>query len=224
MSRNKPRELSERGPEVGLYAPSRADLKRQRIIEVASKVFSANGGNPTSFESVAAAAGVTRTALYYYFPTKADLVRAVLTRTVDWNWWELAIEAGRGRTDFSERLRLLLFECLARSVQSPGDVYYALLEASRADPEVRAGLRSYTSELHRAIHALVVDCKAQGSLPENTDISAVTDGVVGLIWCVASGLAHTTSKTVISQVKNAIEVVSGNLSGGGWPVSHDAQH
>lgn len=223
MSRGKPRELSERGPAGGLYAPSRVDLKRQKIIEVASELFSANGGNPTSFESVAAAAGVTRTALYYYFPTKADLVRAVLTRTVDWEWWMVAIEAGRGLTSFSDRLRLLLFECVARSVQSPGDVYYALLSASRDDQEVRTGLRSYASDLRQAIHGLVVECKAQGSLPENTDVSTVTEGVVGLIWCVASGLANTTSKTVINQVKSAIEVICANLSQDSWPGSRDVQ-
>jgi AcrR family transcriptional regulator len=198
-------------------ASSRADLKRQDIIEVASKLFSANGGNPTSFESVAAAAGVTRTALYYYFPTKADLVRAVLTRTVYWNWWTVAIEAGRGLPNFSERLRLLLFECFARSVESRGDVYYSLVSASRDDSEIRAGLRSYASEMHQAIHDLVVECKEQGILPEKTGVEEVTDGVVGLVWCISSGLTHTTSKTIIGQVKSAIEVVCANLSGDGSP-------
>jgi AcrR family transcriptional regulator len=176
---------------------------------VAARLFAENGGNPTSLESIAAAAGVTRTALYYYFPTKADLVRSVLMRTMHWDWWTTVIEAGSGADQFSERLHLLLSECVNRSLDSNGDVYFALLDAARGDSEIRAGLRSYVSAMRSGVRDLVRDCRDRGHLPADTDVDAVSEGVVGLVWCVASGLAHSRNKTAVAQVRNAIDLVCG---------------
>src|SRR6202011_5215494 len=106
---------------------SLADDRRQQLLEVASQQFARQGRDLISMESIALAAGVTRTAIYYYFPTKADLVRAVLMRSIDWRWWNTAIAKGRRALSFSERVHILLSECVQRSVATEGDVYFALV-------------------------------------------------------------------------------------------------
>lgn len=55
----------------------RAPVRRDRILEAATQVFGTSGFGAGMGE-VAAAAGVHRTVLYYYFPTKDDLLKAVL--------------------------------------------------------------------------------------------------------------------------------------------------
>lgn len=53
--------------------------RRQEILDAALTVFSAQGYSAATNAQIAREAGVTTAALYYYFPSKADLFRAVIT-------------------------------------------------------------------------------------------------------------------------------------------------
>jgi|SRR4051812_12437226 AcrR family transcriptional regulator len=53
---------------------------RARVVDEATKAFSERGLRDVSLTEIAAAAGVTRQGLLHYFPSKTDLVLAVLTR------------------------------------------------------------------------------------------------------------------------------------------------
>jgi TetR/AcrR family transcriptional regulator len=55
----------------------------ERILDAALAVFSAHGFGGARVEAIAAAAGLSKTNLLYYFRTKADLYLAVLRRTLD---------------------------------------------------------------------------------------------------------------------------------------------
>lgn len=64
--------------------------KRAQIAKAARKLFLELGYAGTSMDAVSAQAGVSKQTLYTYFPTKVDLLQAILTR-------ELAgIQAGAG--------------------------------------------------------------------------------------------------------------------------------
>lgn len=54
-----------------------AEQTRQHIIEAARKVFHANGVSRSTLEQIAAAAGVTRGAVYWHFENKAELFFAM---------------------------------------------------------------------------------------------------------------------------------------------------
>jgi len=53
---------------------------RNRILDAAERVFSRRGATRPSLEDIAAAAGVTRGAIYWHFRNKADLFAAMLAR------------------------------------------------------------------------------------------------------------------------------------------------
>lgn len=53
--------------------------RRQEILEAALRVFSHKGYAAATNTDIAREAGVTAAALYYYFPSKADLFKAALT-------------------------------------------------------------------------------------------------------------------------------------------------
>jgi TetR/AcrR family acrAB operon transcriptional repressor len=53
---------------------------RDRILDAAERVFSRRGASRPSLEDIAAAAGVTRGAIYWHFRNKADLFAAMLAR------------------------------------------------------------------------------------------------------------------------------------------------
>jgi AcrR family transcriptional regulator len=51
---------------------------RARILETATDLFTVQGYEKTSLREIAERVGVTKAALYYYFPGKDDLLRALL--------------------------------------------------------------------------------------------------------------------------------------------------
>jgi TetR/AcrR family transcriptional regulator, cholesterol catabolism regulator len=62
---------------------SRADERRQRILEGAVAVFSSRGYRAASMNDVAARVGLSKPALYHYVRTKEDLLVAVYEEVLD---------------------------------------------------------------------------------------------------------------------------------------------
>jgi AcrR family transcriptional regulator len=56
------------------------DLKRKQILDAAEKLLLRNGYEATAMAEVARRAGVANNAVYWYFPSKDDLLAAVLRR------------------------------------------------------------------------------------------------------------------------------------------------
>ncbi len=56
------------------------DLKRKQIMDAAERLFLRNGYEATAMAAVAKGAGVANNAVYWYFPSKDDLLAAVLRR------------------------------------------------------------------------------------------------------------------------------------------------
>ena len=59
-----------------------AQATRSALLDAAERVFSERGVSRTSLSDVAAAAGVTRGAVYWHFKDKVDLLDAMLRRVV----------------------------------------------------------------------------------------------------------------------------------------------
>jgi AcrR family transcriptional regulator len=187
-------------------------------------LFVENGGEPTSLEMVAAAAGVTRTAVYYYFPSKSDLLQEVLRR-LDWDWWLSAIKQSEEDRFLSGRLRILLRTLLTQSSENEESVYFALVKASRDDSDVRRTLRTQLRTVQSSIRGMVAGCDDVREL-DARELDDLVDGVLGLVWCMASGIANTKNRSVINQMMKAIDLVCPeppdrfrNLFGGGPPRS-----
>jgi len=58
-------------------------LKRERIMDAATRLFAAQGFHGTSVESIAGALGVTKPFVYYHFKDKAELLTAICRRGAD---------------------------------------------------------------------------------------------------------------------------------------------
>jgi AcrR family transcriptional regulator len=66
---------------VGLTTRGRAS--RERILAAAAQLFHERGVHATSVDEVLAASGTGKSQLYHYFPSKTELVRAVLAYQLD---------------------------------------------------------------------------------------------------------------------------------------------
>ena len=89
---------------------SRSDAQRQTILDAASLLFIEKGFGGTNINDIADAVGMTRTALYYYFPSKESMLEA-LTREVTERAGELTKEvAQRAELAPDESLRQLIVQ------------------------------------------------------------------------------------------------------------------
>jgi AcrR family transcriptional regulator len=201
---------SERHPPAREGPPQRD--RRDAIVRAATKLFVENDAKRTSLESVAAAAGVTRTAVYYYFPSKADLVQEVIKR-LDWDWWLNAIERSKLEPSLSGRLRILLRTLVTEASEHNGTIYFALVDAAREDDEVRAGLRSQLQMVRASIRDMVNGCEDIRPLPKGRRLNDVVDGVLGMVWCMSSGVANTRNQSVLAQVTKAIDLICSTPAG-----------
>jgi AcrR family transcriptional regulator len=131
---------------MGKREPVVRDTK-QRILDAALEVFGEHGYRGASVDDVAAAAGVTKGAIYYYFTDKDDLARDLQHRL----WDQLSQEALRVYdVDRSTVDNLLVcFEAFLTTIQGmPGarvflrDAWFSpeLDEAGRNDHELALGL------------------------------------------------------------------------------------
>lgn len=119
---------------------------RARILDTATSLFYERGVHAVGVNEIAAGAGASKLSLYRYFPSKAELVRAMLTEHSDrihaWLDRETAAAAGPDRV-------LAIFDLLTTWFAQPGYHGCAIVNGvtdTRADPEVAAIARQH---LHR---------------------------------------------------------------------------
>lgn len=75
------RELANTPSSLGM-TPERRPA-RERVVEVARRLFRARGYERTALRSVSEALGVTKAAVYYHFRAKEDLLAAIVGPTLD---------------------------------------------------------------------------------------------------------------------------------------------
>lgn len=87
---------------------------RNALLDAAEAVFEARGVSAASLQEVAAAAGVTRGAVYWHFRDKADLFNAMMDRAIlpfEQHWQMVSADEA---CDPLQRLRQLLVDILGR--------------------------------------------------------------------------------------------------------------
>ena len=95
-------------PTAAKARSARGTVQRQAILDAASLLFIEKGFGGTNINDIADAVGMTRTALYYYFPSKESVLEA-LTKEVTERASELTNEvAQRSELPPDEALRLLI--------------------------------------------------------------------------------------------------------------------
>jgi AcrR family transcriptional regulator len=119
---------------------------RARILETATSLFYERGVHAVGVNEIAAAAGASKLSLYRYFPSKAELVRAMLTEHSDriHAWLDRRTATATGPDGV-----LAVFDLLTEWFAQPGYHGCAIVNGvtdTRADPEVAAIARTH---LHR---------------------------------------------------------------------------
>ncbi|MGW0327690.1 TetR/AcrR family transcriptional regulator [Nocardia sp. NPDC003183] len=163
--------------EHGVEPAIRSDARRNRaLILAAAQRALAERGNTVSLAEVARRAGVGAGTVHRHFPTKTDLLEAVMQQRVD----RLAALAADHLTDPDPGAAFFAL-CTHVIVTTPGNKDLCDLVQSD-DGWPRALLRGAGNRFHRALGALLASAQRQGAVRRDVVVTDVLDIFTG---CVA---------------------------------------
>ncbi len=155
---------------------------RQQLIEVARRLFAEKGYGATSVADILRAAGVHSGSLYHFFPTKQDLLLAVLDGYLDGIEPMLLEPAWEGVDDPVERIFALL--AAYRRFLEQTDCFFGCpigslaLEFHEPDPPVRERLAANFAAWIEAVRRCLVEAGSRMQLPRDIDVDALAGFVL----------------------------------------------
>jgi AcrR family transcriptional regulator len=158
-------------------------VQRQTILDAASLLFIEKGFGGTNINDIADAVGVTRTALYYYFPSKEAMLEA-LTKDVTERASELTAEVSRrGELRPDEALRELILRQAALVLAHPLQFRVAERSESSLPEEQRLAAQAARRAVRDGFVKVIRRGIAQGVfLPVDADVAAFS--IIGMCnWC-----------------------------------------
>ncbi|MGZ4902519.1 MAG: TetR/AcrR family transcriptional regulator [Halobacteriota archaeon] len=166
--------------------PEYKEEARNRIVNAAQVAFSEKGYDQTTMEEIAQRLGVSKGALYLYFPSKEELFRAITAQAQN-QLREVLSDS------FKERNLLRgasAFLDTALTPQYRPNLYLTfefLSEASR-NGELRAILKDDHDNDLAAVRTFLQDQRDRGIIRSDVDIHTLSFGIIGLYYGLRAGL------------------------------------
>lgn len=149
----------------------RGDQRRARLLEALDELLLDHGLEAITVADITARAGVTRSAFYFYFESKAAAVAAL---TAD--MYAQATEASRAlyTGDAPPRVRLeSMVRGLVDAWRDHHQLYRAMLEARHSDDTVRAHWDAGRRSFIRPVSEVIDHERASGAAPPGPDSTAL---------------------------------------------------
>ncbi len=138
-------------PEKGVPRERRREFRNEQLLEVAARLFAHQGLEGTTTKDIARAAGVSPSLLYHYYPSKEDLlvavvahfdptsrVRSLMEGDLEGSVYEVLLRILKGIAEFLEERRDMLWLCMRAASRFP-QVAQALKDTKTQLTELMAG-------------------------------------------------------------------------------------
>ena len=150
----------------------------QAVLDVAVAAFIEHGYDATSMGMLSARLGLSKAAIYHHFPAKVELLRAALDEAVG-GLEGVLLEEGALSGSPQERLAFVLRGAI--HVLATRLPYVTLLLRVRGNTDVEREALARRREFDRAVTALVVEARDEGSVRADIDPRVVTRLLFGMI-------------------------------------------
>lgn len=169
------------------------DEKRREILDAALRAFSRNGYRGTNLQSVAAAAGIGKSSIYHYFPTRDTLFQALMRHLLE---SEVALfdEVLAADGTASERLEALIAG-VEQVIEAWGKTGPLLIDCLQ-DKRGRKAVAGTLSHIHEPLRRLIADGQRAGEFRRGdpaamaTVVIACLDGVLLLRLLDPQSVSH----------------------------------
>lgn len=150
---------------------------RERIIQTAAKLIIEHGTASTSLADIAGAAGISKGTLFYYYPTKADLIFDITERHMQHMSQKILRWVEDAASDVPPRKILkLVFETIT-AAEARGQIHvYLIQEALTNNPSLRERFREEYSKWREFIQKGL-----ERLLPDETDYETLSWIILGLL-------------------------------------------
>jgi AcrR family transcriptional regulator len=158
--------------------PTKGDERRERLLHALRELLRERALDSIGVAEIARAAGVTRSGFYFYFPTKAAAVAALLSELRD-----RVVAAGGAWYDGDEsapreRVRAAV-EGSIRLWRGQAALMVAMLDAAGQDPEVRQAWSSWIDEFVDRIAGRIDRDRRNGMVKAETSSTALASLLMG---------------------------------------------
>ena len=155
------------------------ESQKARIITAAAKVFQAKGYQAATMDDLAKAVGMTKAAVYYYYPKKNDILLEICQSAID-GALDRVREVNRSEASAAERLRQMIagnVEVLTGNIEAWAVFYQEM--ALRRDPQARKIVAGMT-EFSTSLETVIAEGIESGEF-RTVDTHLVTLGVFGML-------------------------------------------
>jgi AcrR family transcriptional regulator len=178
----------------GFDAPASVRVRRRRkdrpgeLLDAALALFAERGFTATRAEEIAARAGVSKGTIYVYFPSKEDLLMALIARQLSSEIAAAAQRAAGHHGTSADRLRALLRDwCSLLDDEAAGALVKVVFTEARSFPQLMDfWVREVAEPVHRLIGHAVRDGMGRGEF-RKTDPDVV---VRTLVLPIIMGCLH----------------------------------
>lgn len=173
---------TRRAAAADAMAPgAKSARKRQSILDAAARLFCERGYAGVRLEDIAQAAGTQSGAIYYYFPSKEDLVEELLKLALGPAIQQLrdAVAALPPQTSYRDRIAAAMRAQLSRSLLR-GDYTLAFMKIHDQVPEaVQARFASYPQAYAAFWGDLLKGALEAGELREDVNLMVMRTALLG---------------------------------------------
>ena len=156
----------------------RPGLSRQDVLEAAVAAFIEHGYDATSMGMLSSRLGLSKAAIYHHFPAKVELLRAALDEALGGLEGVLRQEDALGGSP-EQRLAFVMRGAVHVLIERLP--YVTLLLRVRGNSEVERDALTRRRAFDRAVTALVIEARNEGSVRSDIDPSVVTRLIFGMI-------------------------------------------
>jgi AcrR family transcriptional regulator len=162
--------------KLGRPADTDSTDTRERIITCARESFAAEGFEGTTNKEIAARAGVSTTALYHYFPSKADLYIAVCD-SITLSFAGAFEKVTSCNHTLEDRIQALFEEIGKQGTTAPSITGFTtgISTVVRRHPEVSRGANAFGTELRRMVIDLISTAEEKELILGDTSVEAFAD-------------------------------------------------
>ena len=185
----------------------RAEARPEEILDAALAEFTARGLEAARMEDIAKAAGISKAAIYLYFPSKLAVLEALIEAKVGTLARQMQTLANAGHADPLTAMRML-GAMAAHRLSDPAilAVPRLIIGISGRFPAIAEYYRVHVVEKARAaLESLIEAGKAKGAIRADVDTKAATRAFIGPILFEAMWTHVLGGETALHDPQKLIE-------------------
>ena len=186
--------------------PEYKEEARSRILDAANKVFAEKGYHEATMDDIAKRLGVSKGAIYLYFPSKEDLFEAMV-KTAPQAFKEILYSSFGDEADPVQSATQFFDKMLKLSASNPGLSFEILSEASR-NPTLKRILKQNHEEYEEVLTSFLAEGQKRRFVGDNLDIRPLANALIalwnGLETLLVSGLTIEEARNAWLEALKAI--------------------